>query len=134
MPELRRFKFVVTLVLFKKLWWNKVWHIWFTLKSKAETIINESDTDGVFESIYSTIIRNIQKSSGKYSSWITDSVIEYNINISKCSTLAGSSYIKLLKELDHLRKRLINILNIDDNECIKWCLVRYVNPTDLYPG
>ena len=33
--------------------------------SKAETIINESNIDGIFRSIYSTIISNIQKSLGK---------------------------------------------------------------------
>ena len=37
--------------------------------------------------------------------------------ISKYNPLAGSSYIKLLKELDHPRKELINIQNIDGNEC-----------------
>ena len=44
--------------------------------SKAEIIINESNTDDVFESIYTTIISNIGKSLGKGSSWIIDSVIE----------------------------------------------------------
>ena len=42
--------------------------------------------------------------------------------------LARSSYIKLPKELDHPRKGLINIENIDDNECFKWSIVRYLNP------
>ena len=28
----------------------------------------------------------------------------------------------------------MNIQNIDDNECFKWCLVRYLNPTDHYPA
>ena len=41
--------------------------------------------------------------------------------------MAGSSYIKLLKELDHARKGLIN------NEWFKWCLVRYLNPADHNP-
>ena len=31
---------------------------------------------------------------------------------------AGSSYIKLPKELDYIRKVLINIQNIDGNECL----------------
>ena len=44
--------------------------------SKAEILINESNTDDVFESIYTTIISNIGKSLGKGSSWIIDSVIE----------------------------------------------------------
>ena len=37
----------------------------FYLKSKAEAIINENDIDDVFESVYTTIISNIQKSLGK---------------------------------------------------------------------
>ena len=55
------------------------------LNSKAKTIINESDNDGVFESIDSdsTIELNIQKFLGKGSGWIIDSVIDHNINISK---------------------------------------------------
>ena len=56
--------------------------------------------NNVFESIYSTIISNIQKSLGKGSGWIIYSVIDL---------LAGSSYMKLLKELNHPRKDLINI-------------------------
>ena len=42
----------------------------FHSSSKAEIIINESDTDDVFQSIYTTIISNIQKSLGKDSRWI----------------------------------------------------------------
>ena len=37
----------------------------FYSHSKAEIIINESDIDDVFESVYTTIILNIQKSLGK---------------------------------------------------------------------
>ena len=47
--------------------------------------------------------------------------------------LAGSSYIKLSKELAHPRKRLINIQITDDNEYFKWCLVRYLNHADQNP-
>ena len=38
--------------------------------------------------------------------------------------------MKLPKELDHTRKELINIQNIDDSECFKLCLVRYLSPAD----
>ena len=44
--------------------------------------------------------------------------------------MAGSSYIKLPKELDHSRKTLINIGNIYDNEHFKWFLTRYLSPAD----
>ena len=36
------------------------------------------------------------------------------------------------KKLDHPRKGLINIQNINDNECLKWSIVRYVNPADYH--
>ena len=29
---------------------------------------------------------------------------------------------------------MINIQNIDDNECFKWNLVRYLNPADHHPA
>ena len=73
----------------------------------------------MFQSICTTIIINIQKSLGKVSGWIIDSVIDHIISISKYNLLAGSSYSKLPKELDHPRKGLINIQNNDDNECFK---------------
>ena len=38
--------------------------------------------------------------------------------------------MELPKELGYPRKGLINIQNIDDNECFKWRLVRYLNPAD----
>ena len=56
----------------------------------------------------------MQKSLGRGSDWIIDLVIDHNINI-----LFSSSYVKLPKELDHPRKGLINIQNIDGNECFK---------------
>ena len=36
-------------------------------------------------------------------------------------------------ELDHSKKGLINIQNIDDNECFKWSIVRYLNPPNHHP-
>ena len=87
----------------------------------------------MFKSIYTTIIANIQESLGKGLGWFLDAVIDRTISISKYNPLAGSSYIKLPKELDHPRKGLINIQNIDDNECFKWCLVRYLYPAAQNP-
>ena len=104
----------------------------FYLKLKAETTINESDIDDLFESIYSGIISKSQKSLGKDSEWIINSVIDHNVSISKYNPLAGSSCIKLLKELDHPKTGLIKIQNIDNNECFKRCLVRYLNHANHY--
>ena len=68
------------------------------MNSKPEiTWNNGSDIDDVFESIYSVIISNIQKSLGRGSGWIIDSVVDHTTNISKYKPLAGSSYMKLPK-------------------------------------
>ena len=77
----------------------------------------------MFQSIYTTILTNIQKSlrKGSGSGWIIDSVTDHAISISKYKPLAGSSLIELGKELDYPRKRLTSAHNIDDNKCFKWC-------------
>ena len=95
MTQLKGFKFVATLVLvFKKIESKDTAKFDnFYSSSKAEMIINESDINDVFQSIYTTLITNIQKSLGKGSGWIIDSVIDHTINISKYNRLAGSSYI-----------------------------------------
>ena len=102
--------------------------------SKAQTIINESDIGYVFECAY-VFISNIKESLGQGSSWIIDSVIDHTINFSKCKpSLRDSSYIKLLKQLNHPKKGFINIRNISDNEFFNWCLVRYLHSTDNNPA
>ena len=121
---------MTTLVLvFKKMESkDKTNHDNFYSSSKAEIIINENEIYQVFRSIYTTTIISIQKHLRKGSGWIIDSIIDHTISISKYSPLAGSSYIKLPKELNHPRKGLINIQNIDDNKYFKWSIVRYLNP------
>ena len=99
----------------------------FYSSSKAYVIINESDIDDVFQSVYATIITNIQKTLGKGSGWIIDSVIDHTNSISKYNPLAVNSYIKLPKKLNHPRKGLNNIQNIVDNECFKLCIVKHLN-------
>ena len=94
---MKGFKFVTTLVLvFKKMKSeDKTRYYSFYSSSKAEIIISESDTDNMFQLVRTTIITNTQKSLGKGSGWIIDSVIDHTISISKYNFLAGSSYIKL---------------------------------------
>ena len=101
-------------------------------RSEEETIINESDTDEVFQSISTTVISNKEKFLGKGSGQFIDSVAEHSI--SKYNPLAGINYIKFPKELYHPRKGVIIIKNIDDNECFKWSLVRYLNLADHHLG
>ena len=89
------------------------------IDTEKQKQFSTSDNDDIFESIYTTVASTIQKNLGKSTGWIINSVIEHKINISKYNPLAGSTYIKLPKALDHPRKRLINIQNIDDSEYFK---------------
>ena len=59
-----------------------------------------------------------------------DLIIDHTISISKYNPLAGSSYIKIPKELDHPRKIMINTKHVDGNEWFKWCFIIYLNPAD----
>ena len=135
LTQLKGFKFVAILCLvFKHIdSKNKTKYDNFYSSSNAEIIIIESYIDDVFKSIDTTIITNIQKSLEKGSGWVINSVINHTVSISKYNFLAGSSYIKLSKELDRPRKGLFNIQNIDDNEWFKWCLIKYLNPADHNP-
>ena len=86
---------MTTLVLvFKKIESDKTMYDIFYSNSNAETVTNESEIDDVFQSIYTTIIRNIQKSLGKGSGWIINLFIDHTISILKYNPLAGSSCIK----------------------------------------
>ena len=46
--------------------------------------------------------------------------------------LAGSSYFPLPPESSNSMKGLINLKN-KDNECFKWCHIRFINPTNSHP-
>ena len=51
----------------------------FYSHSKAEIIVNESDIDGIFESIYTKVISSIQNSLRKGSDWIINSATEHSL-------------------------------------------------------
>ena len=72
---------MTTLVLvFKKIESeDKIKYEIFYSSSTPEIIINESGIDDVSQSIYTTVITNIQESLGKDSGWITDSVIDHTL-------------------------------------------------------
>ena len=46
--------------------------------------------------------------------------------------LEGKPYIPLPKELQNNLKGLINLKN-DDNECLRWCHIRHLNPQEVHP-
>ena len=53
----------------------------FYSNSNSKTVINESDINDVFQSIYSMIISNIEKSLVKGSDWIINSAVNHTFDI-----------------------------------------------------
>ena len=103
LTQLKGFTLVKTLALvFKKIEsGDKTKCDTFLSSSKSGIITNESHIDDVFQLIYTKITTNLQKFSGNSLGWIIDSVINHAVSISKYNPLAGSSYIKLTKEIEH---------------------------------
>ena len=85
----------------------------FKFVKRLAVEFKKHDIDNAFESIYTTVISNMRKSI----EIIDDTVLDHNINILMYNPSASSSYFKLPKELDQPKKGLINIKNIDDDEC-----------------
>ena len=70
----------------------------------------KSDTDDIFESIYTTIISNIQKFLGKGLGLTSDLVIDHTIKISKysavrdCNGTQTHNHLVCKRTLNHLAK------------------------------
>ena len=54
-------------------------------------------------------------------------------NISNYILISESWYIKLTKELNNPMKKLINMQNLENNDCFRWCLIRHLNPVGKNP-
>ena len=92
LTQLRGFKVLATLVLvFKKIETSD--ETKYDNLYSAQNLIKESDVENVLKSVYTVIIAYIQKSLGKGSGWIIDSVIDHPYSISKYNPLSGSSFI-----------------------------------------
>ena len=68
----------------------------------------------------------IQNWTHESSGWNVHAILHHQLFISEITPCKSSSYFPLPKELINTTRGLINIPN-NDNECFRWCLVRYLN-------
>ena len=99
---------------------------------KAKTVINENEINEVLETSRQDIMKAIGQWISEGSGWTIKSVDGHYINLTKYKPLKGSSYIELPTELKNPAKGLINLKN-KDNECFRWCQIRYLNPQGKDP-
>ena len=126
--ELKGFKYIETLKMtFEKQLGNKTTIKTAYFNSKTKTLINENEINEVLQTSRQELMKAIGQWISEGSGWTIQSVDGHYINLTKYKPLKGSSYIELPTELRNPAKGLINLKN-KDNECFRWCHIRYLNP------
>ena len=130
--EKRGFKYnLVAIITLKR--WNNATNTYdietIHIKTKAITVTNQRFN---LNSAYEELKHRLDIWTGLGSGWIIDKIEDIQIDIANYDPLAGSSYIILPPELNNPKKGLINLKN-KDNECFKWCHIRFINPQDKHP-
>ena len=131
--SMKGLKFVETLkVTLKKTVNDKTVYKTTYFNSKPQIIINNTEIPESLQLSKQKILNMIAQWISEGSGWTIESVDNHYLNIVQYQPIKGSSYIELPQELKHHRKGLINMKN-KDNECFRWCHIRYLNPQDKYP-
>ena len=126
--ELKGFKYIETLkITFEKQLGNKTTIKTAYFNGRVRTIINEKDIDESLQLSRQELMKTIGQWISEGSGWTIQSVDGHYINLTKYKPLKGSSYIELPIELSNPAKGLINLKN-KDNQCFRWCHIRYLNP------
>ena len=126
-------KFVENLkVKFKKNSKNEIITKTAYFNSKPKTIINKTQITEELQSSKHEILNITAQWISEGSGWTIESVDNHYLNIVQYEPMKGSSYIELPEELKHHLKGLINLKN-KDNECFRWCHIRYLNHQDKNP-
>ncbi|XP_068761891.1 uncharacterized protein [Montipora capricornis] len=100
--------------------------------SKSQTITNDTQIELSLSLSKQEILNNIAVWISEGSGWTIQSIDNHYLNVVKYEPIKGSCYIKLPTELRNSAKDLINMKN-EDNECFRWCHIRYSNPQAKYP-
>ena len=100
--------------------------------SKPQTTINNLSISESLQTSKQQILNFVAQWISEGSGWTTQSVDNHYLNIVKYEPMKGNSYIQLPQELRNSSKGLINMKN-EDNECLRWCHIRHLNPQDKDP-
>ena len=133
LTSMKGLKFVETIkATFKKPSDSEIIHKTAYFNSTAQTIINNLEITPSLKLSEQQMLNKIAVWISEGSGWTIKSVDSHYLNVVKYEPMKGSSYIKLPQELRNSAKGLINMKN-EDNECFRWCHIRYLNPQDKYP-
>ena len=132
LKSMKGLKFVENLkVTFKKNSKNEIITKTAYFNSKPKTIINKTQITEELQSSKHEILNITAQWISEGSGWTIESVDNHYLNIVQYEPIKGSSYIELPQELNNPKKGLINLKN-NDNECFRWCHIRYLNPQEKH--
>ena len=100
--------------------------------SRAQIVINPNDFIPSLQLSQQQILNGIAVWLSEGSGWTIRSLDELYIKTVVYDSLKGSSYIPLPVELRNSSRGLVNLKN-EDNECFRWCHIRYLNPQEKNP-
>ena len=100
--------------------------------SGAFTVTNAESMIESIEIAIEKILNLIAVWLSEGSGWVIELVLHHYLHIVTYLPLKGKSYIELPECLRNPMKGLVNLQN-KDNECFRWCHVRYLNPPKNYP-
>ena len=132
LQEKKGFKYILSTKITLKIWNNA------TNTYRIETVNFNSEEIAVINkkinlySAYEELKHKLDTWGDRGSGGIVDKIENIWIKISNYDPVAGSSYILLPPKLNNSMKGLINLKNKDD-ECFKWCHVRFINPQNKDP-
>ena len=100
--------------------------------TSIERIMEDTDLVEMYERMTKECLEKIEKFQNKGSGWQFESVESFDINVDPFKPLRGSSYFPTPKKLD-VKKAIINVKNIKDNECFKWAVTSAVYQRKVHP-
>lgn len=96
------------------------------------TVLNNNEIGSQIDLAIDKILERIAVWLSEGSGCKIVEILNHYVNIVRYLPLRGKSYIALPKELRNSKKGLINLKN-EDNQCFRWCHVRYLNPRKVHP-
>ena len=100
--------------------------------SRSQIVINPNDFLSSLGISQQQLLNGIGVWLSEGSGWTISSIDKHYINTVVYEPTKGSSYISLSAEVRNSKKGLVNMKN-DENECFRWCHIRYLNPQEDHP-
>ena len=96
-------------------------------QSNVEIILQGTDLDDLYLKMTGRVLENLATFQMRGSNWVFETIDSLELHTVKYEPLSGSSYMPLPEKL-LTKKAIINMKNVDDDECFKWCVTRALNP------